>query len=241
MASPAGLAIFTIVALAIIIFFLAVNYRFFAKAFLDFLFGLIFFVIISPATAVCAVIVKKHAKKVCEKHWIVGKGGKPVSVRVFSDFERGGRLGYICRSALKFLPLLLSVVSGKLSLVGPVPLSPQDGALIPDEYEGRFSVRPGLISPAVCFYAAFPEYEEMFAADCDYAKRRSLFFDVRAFFTAALRIVRGEGGRYMKVGRAGYAASLLERGEITFEQFEKAERLADESVSDFLKLSSRVG
>ena len=45
----------------------------------------------------------------------------------------------------------------------------------------------------------------------------------------------------MKVGRAGYAASLLERGEITFEQFEKAERLADESVSDFLRLSSRVG
>ena len=33
MASPAGIAIFTIVALAIIIFFLAVNYRFFAKAF----------------------------------------------------------------------------------------------------------------------------------------------------------------------------------------------------------------
>ena len=81
MASPAGIAIFTIVALAIIIFFLAVNYRFFAKAFLDFLFGLIFFVIISPATAVCAVIVKKHAKKVCEKHWIVGKGGKPVGLR----------------------------------------------------------------------------------------------------------------------------------------------------------------
>ena len=48
MASPAGIAIFTIVALAIIIFFLAVNYRFFAKAFLDFLFGLIFFVISLP-------------------------------------------------------------------------------------------------------------------------------------------------------------------------------------------------
>ena len=81
----------------------------------------------------------------------------------------------------------------------------------------------------------------MFAADCDYVKRRSLFFDVRAFFTAALRIVRGEGGRYMKVGRAGYAAALLERGEITDEQFEKAEHLAVESVNDFLRSSSSVG
>ena len=94
MASPAGIAIFTVVALAIIIFFLVVNYRFFAKAFLDLLFGLIFFIIISPATAVCAVIVKKHAKKVCEKHWIVGKGGKPVCVRVFSDFSRGDKKSY---------------------------------------------------------------------------------------------------------------------------------------------------
>ena len=241
MASPAGIAIFVVVALALVILILGLNYRFFAKALLDFLFGLIFLIVLSPLYAACAAITKRKAGTVLQSRWIVGKGGKPVSVRVFSDFERGGRLGYICRSALKFFPLLLSVVSGKLSLVGPVPLSPQDGALIPDEYEGRFSVRPGLISPAVCFYAAFPEYEEMFAADCDYAKRRSLFFDVRAFFTAALRIVRGEGGRYMKVGRAGYAASLLERGEITFEQFEKAERLADESVSDFLRLSSRVG
>lgn len=241
MASPAGIAIFTIVALAIIIFFLAVNYRFFAKAFLDFLFGLIFFVIISPATAVCAVIVKKHAKKVCEKHWIVGKGGKPVCVRVFSDFSRGDKKSYISGSALKYFPLLLSVISGKMSLVGPSPISLRDGALIDDEYEARFDVRPGIFSSAALAFARRPEYEEMFAADCDYAKKRSLLSDVRAFFTSMLRAMRGEKGEFLCVGGEGYAEELLARGEITAEQIEEAQKLADGEVEELKRAKSRVG
>ena len=50
--SPAGIAIFCIVAAAIVIFFLAVNYRFFTKNVLDFVFGLLAFIITRPARRV---------------------------------------------------------------------------------------------------------------------------------------------------------------------------------------------
>ena len=71
--SPAGIAIFCIVAAAIVIFFLAVNYRFFTKNVLDFVFGLLAFIITSPCTAVCAIILKAKHRKVCEKVWICAR------------------------------------------------------------------------------------------------------------------------------------------------------------------------
>lgn len=241
MSSPAGIAIFTVVALIIVIFIVAVNYRFFAKALLDFIFGLLFFIVLSPATAVCAIIAKVKAGRVFERHWIVGKGGKPVQVLTFADFNRSEKPSYISRSVLRYFPLLIGVISGKMSLVGPSPLSLNDGALIPDEYEERFSVRPGIFTPAANIFPRRPEYEEMFAADCDYAKKRNLFTDLRAFFTAFLRVIRGEKGGFLSVGREGYAEELLACGTITAEQYEEAEKLAADSLEDLRRSKSRVG
>lgn len=241
MTSPAGIAIFTVVALIVVIFIVAVNYRFFAKAFLDFLFGLITFIVLSPATLVCAVIAKANTGKAFEGHWIVGNGGRPVKVFTFADFTRGDRPSYISRSVLRCFPLLIAVLSGKMSLIGPSPLSLKDGALIADEYEERFSVRPGILSPAISIFPRRPVYEEMFAVDCEYAKKRTLFADVRTFLTALLRTIRGERGGFLSVGRDGYAEELLSRGAITREQYGEAEKLAADSLDDLRREKSRVG
>ena len=66
MASPAGIAIFVVVALALVILILGLNYRFFAKALLDFLFGLIFLIVLSPLYAACAAITKRKAGTVLQ-------------------------------------------------------------------------------------------------------------------------------------------------------------------------------
>lgn len=241
MASPAGIAIFAVVAFAVLVLILALNYRFFAKALLDFLFGVIFVIILSPLFAVCAVIVKRRAGRVLDEEWVVGKGGKPVKVHVFAPFEREGRPGYISRSALMYLPLLFGVLCGRLSIVGPVPLSLADGTLLSEEFEPRFAVRPGIISPAANAYAVRPSYEEMFAADCEYEKRRSLFFDIRAFVAVALRTVRGEKGKFLELGRGGYGAELLADGKITGQQLADAKSLGEQSLGDFMRSSNRVG
>ena len=81
----------------------------------------------------------------------------------------------------------------------------------------------------------------MFAADCDYAKKRSLLSDVRAFFTSMLRAMRGEKGEFLCVGGEGYAEELLARGVITAEQLEEAQKLADGEVEELKRAKSRVG
>lgn len=242
MTSPWGIAIFTVVALAVIIFFLAVNYRFFAKAVLDFIFGLIALILLSPCIAVCAVILKKKAGKVFDKVYIIGKNGKFIPVRVFASYTAAdGRECYISRSALRCFPLVLELVCGKLSLIGPAPLSLADGSLIDDEYEPRFTVRPGIFSAAVLSFSRRPAYEEMFASDCDYAAKRSLFTDFKAFVVNVLRILRGEEQGYLTVGKSGYADELLASGAITDEQYEAAEKLAEEELEAARRAKFRVG
>ena len=235
--SPAGIAIFCIVAAAIVIFFLAVNYRFFTKNVLDFVFGLLAFIITSPCTAVCAIILKAKHRKVCEKVWICGKGGRPIQVRVFA--ECGGESCAISHSALKFLPMLTDVMAGRMSLVGPAPLTPADCTLLPEEYEGRFAVRPGILSQAHGEFASRPAYDEMFASDCEYAKKHGLFSDIARVFVWLFRTLRGEGYSLLTVG--GYSKSLLSEGTISAEEYENALLAQEEELKALRRSKMRVG
>lgn len=242
MASPWGIAIFTIVAIAIIIFFLAVNYRYFAKAFLDMLFGCLALIVLSPAIGVCAAVLKTKAGKIFERVWIIGKGGKPVSVRIFAGYTRAdGSECYISRSCLKYFPLVLEVISLKLSIMGPAPLSLKDGTLIDEQYEPRFAVRPGVFSAAVSAFSVRPSYEEMFAEDCKYIKKRSLWTDTVAMLILIFRALRGEGYGVLCVGKNAYADYLLESGQITQEQYAQADELAEEELAAFRRSALRVG
>lgn len=242
MASSWGIAIFTVVAVAIVVFFFAVNYRFFAKAVLDFVFALLALIVLSPCIGVCAAILKKKCGTVFERVWAVGKGGRPVQLHLFCGYqtEEGGQC-YIRRSAIMYFPLLADVLSGKLSIVGPTALALRDGAVIPEQFDRRFSVRPGIFSPAVTAYPSKPSFEEMFAFDCNYAAGRSLLTDVRTVFTYALRAVRGEGYSLVTLGRAGLAEHMLENGELTPEQFAETENIASEEVASAARAKMRVG
>lgn len=238
MASPAGIAVFCVVAAAAVVLLLALNYRFFAKAALDVLFGALIFAVVSPVFAVCALVAKRRAGRCFDVSYAVGKGGRPIKVPVFADRPSGGA---VFGNALKYLPMLSCVVAGRMSLVGPVPASLADGALIPEQFDGRFAVRPGMIAPSAGSFGERLSFEEMFAADCRYAENYSLIGDIKITLLFLLRAVRGEGQGYLSRASGGYAAELLAEGKITEEQLREAEALGGRSAADRARGVRRAG
>ncbi|MFG2330044.1 sugar transferase [Streptomyces sp. NPDC048604] len=111
-----------------------------AKRALDLTVALVLLALASPALLAVATALTLGALgpleppgAVLRRELRAGLGGRPYELLTF---RRGGRL-------LARLPRLLHVVRGEMSLVGPVPLAPDDEECRGDGAR-RHSVRPGL-------------------------------------------------------------------------------------------------
>jgi lipopolysaccharide/colanic/teichoic acid biosynthesis glycosyltransferase len=98
---------------------------------------------------------------------------------------------FLRRTSLDELPNLMNVVTGDMSLVGPRPEIPE---LIP--YYGAaaaeiLSVRPGITSYAKLVGRDNIDFAETLALDCEYVRRRSLWFDLRMLVGTVLMVVFG--------------------------------------------------
>ena len=131
----------------------------------------------------------------------VGLNGKVISVSGFAGIS----------GPLKNLSRILDVLCGKLSVVGPKLVESGDAALIEDGAMERFSVRPGLVSPLAVSGGEQLIYEEMFAADVRYIKRREMFMDFGILICAAVKGIRGDGKKYRNNGRGRYNGAQLRR------------------------------
>ena len=231
LASPAGIAVYCIVAVAIVVFFFSVNYRFFAKRALDVIFGALLAAVTSPVLGICAAVCRYRAGRVFDYIVIAGRDGEPVKARVFCA---GGGLG----KRISRLPLLLSVVTGGLSFIGPALLTYTESVLVPEEYSARFGVRPGLLAAASESFDSQPEYPELFAADCRYPENYSLSRDIRTLFVRLFRALRGEGWR---LEPGGYIASLQTSGKLNEEELVEAEQLSREEQLEYRRRKMRVG
>ncbi len=81
-----------------------------------------------------------------QAHAVLGCGGHNLSLRVAAPLN-GGRLArFFNHPQIAHSTLLLSVLSGKLSLVGPAPVAPDWAQDQPARYLARFGVRPGLVN-----------------------------------------------------------------------------------------------
>ena len=101
-----GKLIVSILAIIIILLFLAVWYRYFGKIVLDIIFSALFIVILCIPIAVCAVIVKVKTGRVFDKVNIAGKKGKPVSIHSFARYQTEEGESLISRSVLGKFPML---------------------------------------------------------------------------------------------------------------------------------------
>ena len=105
--------------------------------------------------------------------------------------------GFLRRSSLDELPQLLSVLSGRMSLVGPRPaLFNQDDLIALRTRKGVDALRPGLTGWAQVNGRDELAIAEKVRLDEEYLNLRSLMFDLRIIVMTAAKVVRRQGVRF---------------------------------------------
>ncbi len=235
--TPAGTAVFSIIAVIVGILIIELNYRYFFKYLLDFLFALTAAAVLSPLFLALAIagktaLRKKGGGKLFAYSPCLSSGGKTVNVTSyalcsFGGDYLGGYADFLKKTGLVKLPRVLDVIQGKISFVGIRPLPPRDRDFIDDEYYSRFGTRAGLCSPLVFKGGENVSYEQLFKAECAYVKKRELFYDIVLELFSLLVFDRVYRRNYFGENAKGdYCLILLARGEITAEQVAEAEAAA---------------
>ena len=226
--TPAGLALSGIIIAVVSLLIIEINYRFFTKTVLDFIFAFSVFVVCLPVMAVLSPVFKRKYGKVIEREPYLGLNGKIIYLHSFA-----------CKcKAVRNLPRITDILCGRLSFVGVKPLEVADGAVIDDENLGRFSARPGLICHLALSGNSLLTYGEMFALDERYARRRGLFKDILIVIKYFVCLLRGEGKSYMgEAANQSYVQSLVSDGKLTSADAEKAFAYAEEALEEDRKIA----
>ena len=104
------------------------------------------------------------------------------------------RLGTWLRgTSLDELPQLLHVVTGRMSLVGPRPLVPEEDALITGANRTRLEMRPGMTGVWQVNGASSIPINEMVVLDRGYIEDWSLWLDVRLLAQTASHVILRRG------------------------------------------------
>ena len=232
-----GLALFIAFDVAAALVVMAIAYRWIFKRFWDAVAALVCMTILSPlylAVLVRGKIYKKRTgnmRSLVTHEFYVGKKAKTIALRLFrttdDDGNEAGSYGrWLRRTRFYKLPVFFDVFCGRLSFIGVRKFSFIDAAFVSEDDEGRFSVRPGLINPLVVSGDEETDYKEMLHSDIRYARRMSLFGDLKIFFSWLLKTIRGEKGYLGVTEDKTYAESLLEEGTISREDFDSVARSA---------------
>jgi lipopolysaccharide/colanic/teichoic acid biosynthesis glycosyltransferase len=91
------------------------------------------------------------------------------------------------------LPQLVHVVTGKMSLVGPRPLVPEEDALITGVNRSRLEMRPGMTGVWQVNGASSIPISEMVVLDRGYREDWSLWFDTRILLQTASHVILRRG------------------------------------------------
>jgi len=181
----------------------------FGKRLLDLTLAVTALIVLSPAIAVVAFLVRTRlGSPVLFTQSRPGKDGLPfrmIKFRTMTDARdsagqllpddvRLTRFGRLLRStSLDELPELWNVVRGEMSLVGPRPLLMQYLPLYSDDQRRRHDVLPGLTGWAQVNGRNRTTWEERFAQDTWYVDHLSLAVDVRILALTVLKVVRRDG------------------------------------------------
>jgi lipopolysaccharide/colanic/teichoic acid biosynthesis glycosyltransferase len=96
-------------------------------------------------------------------------------------------------TSLDELPQLLNVVTGKMSLVGPRPLVPEEDATIVGQGRRRLSMRPGMTGVWQVGGASTVPIREMVVLDRDYLDEWSFWLDVKILVKTARLVALRQG------------------------------------------------
>ena len=113
---------------------------------------------------------------------------------LLSDNERVTKFGSFLRSfSLDELPVLINILKGDMSLVGPRALLVQYLGLYNDEQIRRHEVLPGLTGWAQINGRNSITWSEKFKLDVWYVDNWSLWLDIKIFFLTFWKVLKREG------------------------------------------------
>jgi lipopolysaccharide/colanic/teichoic acid biosynthesis glycosyltransferase len=116
------------------------------------------------------------------------------TIGLVSDADRMTTFGALLRStSLDELPTLWNVLKGDMSLVGPRPLLVQYLDRYSAAERRRHEVRPGITGLAQISGRNAITWEEKFAKDIEYVRRRSFRLDMRILIRTLVIAFRREG------------------------------------------------
>ena len=105
---------------------------------------------------------------------------------------RAGR--FLRKSSLDELPQLWSILTGKMSLVGPRPaLWNQDDLIAAREKVGANDVRPGLTGWAQINGRDELPIDVKAKLDGEYVEKMGFFFDLKCIFMTAVKVLKHDG------------------------------------------------
>lgn len=186
-------------------------YRYFAKRVCEIIGSLLLLLILWLPMIIIAIVIKCDSKgPALFKQKRIGKNKKTFTVLKFRTmcdhaYEKGGvassetdnritKVGKILRkTSIDELPQLINIFLGQMSVIGPRPvLDWEYEEFAKEEYEPRFKVRPGMFCTVDVKYRAAASRELQFEMDAEYAKKMSLWLDIKTFFGVIKTVLTGK-------------------------------------------------
>ena len=184
-------------------------YKHFLKRVVDFIIGLIGFILLSPVFFVVLILLminnkgkpfffqkrpgknEKIFKVIKFKTMNEKKGAKG---ELLSDADRLTKLGvFVRKTSLDEIPQLFNVLKGDMSLIGPRPLLPEYLTLYTESQKKRHNVKPGITGWAQINGRNAISWEQKFEYDVWYVKNLSFFLDLKIFLKTFVKVFKTEG------------------------------------------------
>ena len=186
-------------------------YKHFFKRMIDIFVSFVGILVLFLLMIIIGIVIKCDSKgPVLFKQKRLGKNKKQFKVLKFRTmcehaYEKAGiatsesdsritKVGrFLRRTSLDEIPQLFNIFVGQMSIVGPRPILDWEYEEYKnEEYEPRFSVKPGLFC-TIDVTARNAERDIQFKADSEYAKKCSFWLDIKTFFKVIKTVVTGKG------------------------------------------------
>lgn len=157
----------------------------FAKRILDIVLGGFFLLVSLPFSVLYFLYASLRSGAPFTGEERLGLGGKTFVLPVAGAGSSNGP------SDIVNLPLFWLVVTGRMSMVGPYPLTSSEAGLVGENAKFRFEVRPGVTGYWRVGRGVETSLEELLAQDASYARNWSLIQDLKILVMSMWNVLRG--------------------------------------------------